>query len=46
VSGIAFMIDHICALMQFIEEMHDIALVCGFSDVGNQDKFGLAFLLL
>ena len=32
--------------MQFIEEMHDIALVFGIGDVGNQDKFGLAFLLL
>ena len=42
----AFMIDHICTLMQFIKEMQDIALVFGVSDVGNQDKFQLAFLLL
>jgi hypothetical protein len=32
--------------MQFIEEMQDIALVFGVSDVGNQDKLQLAFLLL
>ena len=42
----AFMIDHICTLMQFIEEMQDIALVFGVSVVGNQDKLQLAFLLL
>jgi hypothetical protein len=42
----AFMIDHICTLMQFIKEMQDIALVFEVSDVGNQDKLQLAFLLL
>jgi hypothetical protein len=42
----AFMIDHICTLMQFIKEMQDIAFVFGVSDVGNQDKLQLAFLLL
>ena len=42
----AFMIDHICTLMQFIKEMQDIALVFGVSDVGNQDKLHLALLLL
>ena len=42
----AFMIDHICTLMQFIKEMQDIALVFEVSDVGNQDKLHLALLLL
>jgi len=46
VSGMAFMIDHICTLMQFTQKMQNSALLFKVIAVSNHDILGLAFLLL